>query len=373
MRIVDCAKGLKDNVKKIGGGRNIGFLLRSLTPGGAEKQAMILARLLSGRHTVHVFVYYPEQVDHKFLDRIAVTSVDIISLHGSWLTKPFSFYRELKSRNIEVLFTYLLLANMVGGIIGWLAGVKLKVGGIRNSVLDPKKEPAERFLHNYVNNLSIFNNYCGVTLLGQKGFRKEKAVVIPNCFDIGKKLVVHRPERLVTILSVGRFTNQKDYLTAIRVMSKLKSDGLSFRYLAVGWGDLEHQVRQWVAEFDLTDRVEIVINPANMDDYYRDADIFLMTSLFEGLSNAVMEAMSFSLPIVATRAGDNGRLVDSEKNGFLAEIGDVPTLAKGLSELISSPRMRNEFGARSYEKLKNEYGEERFVERYEQFIEQNVK
>lgn len=352
--------------------KGIAILIDSFESGGAQKQAFLLAKHLGLRNTVYLIVYHGHKIDAKFQSRFNELTIEPIILNGNPLRKFLQLVRFFRTKKVDVVFTYLLLPNLIGGLAANLAGVKLKVGGIRNSILDPKKEPIERFIHNYVNDFSVFNNRSGVKLLCQKGFRKDKAVVIPNCFDIGKKLIIKRPDRLVTILSVGRFTEQKDYLTAIRVISQLKTDGLAFKYVVVGWGVLENQLREWITEFHLMNHVELVINPANMDDYYQNADIFLMTSLFEGLSNAVMEAMSFSLPVVATRAGDNDQLVDSEKTGFLAEIGDVQNLAKGLSELISSPNMRNEFGERGYEKLKNEYGVERFVDRYEQFIKQNV-
>jgi glycosyltransferase involved in cell wall biosynthesis len=105
----------------------------------------------------------------------------------------------------------------------------------------------------------------------------------------------------------------------------------------------------------------------------KGADIFLTTSLFEGTSNSIMEAMSYSLPVVATDAGDNIQLIENNMSGSICEIGNYRQIAVCLFELITDHSKRVNYGERAYFKLKNEFSMEKFKERYNEFIEKIEK
>ena len=114
--------------------------------------------------------------------------------------------------------------------------------------------------------------------------------------------------------------------------------------------------------------MELVINPAGIDEYYRSADIYLCSSRFEGLSNTVMEALSFSLPVVATNVGDNDQLVIEGRNGFLVSDSKAELFVEPLAQLLSSAELRNRMGAQSYEIIRDNYNSGIFLEAYKDFI-----
>ena len=163
-------------------------------------------------------------------------------------------------------------------------------------------------------------------------------------------------------MSVGRFSKQKDFYTALSAIKapavtvELKYD---FEYIIIGDGGLETQIREWIKELDL-DKVRIVISPDNLYDYYRDSDIYLLTSLFEGVPNTVMEALNFSLPVVSTDIGDVNYLVKEGVNGYLANTRDFESIALSLGKLINDPAKRNEFGEAGRNILIRDFSEEKF-------------
>jgi len=122
--------------------------------------------------------------------------------------------------------------------------------------------------------------------------------------------------------------------------------------------------------FDAAHYIYVVINPLTLNEYYEKADIYLMTSIFEGLSNTVLEAMSFSLPLVVTDVGDNDRLVGEKENGFLCNPKNSNQIADCLLDLCLAYEKRIQFGKRSYEILKENYSYEIFQKRYINFIEE---
>jgi glycosyltransferase involved in cell wall biosynthesis len=93
------------------------------------------------------------------------------------------------------------------------------------------------------------------------------------------------------------------------------------------------------------------------------SDIFLNTSISEGMSGAILEAMAESLPVIATRNSGNAALVDNNENGFLVLLNDQEDLIEKLMCLISDKELRNNMGAKGREKVEKYYTSEQEIDR----------
>src|SRR5690606_23283298 len=142
----------------------------------------------------------------------------------------------------------------------------------------------------------------------------------------------------ITILSIGRFTLEKDYETAINSIKFLVNNYPEIRrkinYKIVGYGKLEAAILDKIKTNNLADICEITTNGI-IGNSYNIADILLNTSIYEGMPNVVMEAMNHGLSIVATDAGDTKYLVNDSINGFLCPVGNAEYIAEKLNALIS--------------------------------------
>jgi glycosyltransferase involved in cell wall biosynthesis len=334
--------------------------------------SVLLAQNMKEKYHVLLIIYYGNKVEAKYNHLFTDTELEVVSLQGNHLKKMWMLYCLLKKNKVSVIFSYLLTTNLIGAIVGKLAGVTVRAGGIRNAVLDKKKVPVQRLINNHLSTHTIYNNYNGLVSLQEKGFKPQKATVIPNCFELKTEPFIRKSAPLANIITVGRFVHQKGYFDALKIMKALKDEGLKFKYFIVGFGELEGEIRTAVNEMQLNDVVEVVINPPNIDDYYRRADVYLCTSYFEGLSNTVMEALSFSLPVVATAVGDNDRLVTNGLNGFLIEGFNYLSFIEPLKKLLSSAELRNSMGAESYKIIKDNYSTAAFTANYEEFISRTV-
>ena len=225
----------------------------------------------------------------------------------------------------------------------------------------------EKWAHNYWATGTIYNCYSGADYFGQLGFRKDKNIVIPNCFpDIAEPIIRDRYSQK-TIITVGRFDPQKDYETLIKSVALL--DREDYRLCIVGYGILEKQIREWTERYGIKDKTDIYIKPDNVPELERNADIYISTSLFEGTSNSIMEALNWSLPVVATNVGDNDQLVIDGENGYLHPVGDATGLATSLCRLLDSIELRNKMGVKSNQNLRENYSMEIFEKRYLELIE----
>jgi glycosyltransferase involved in cell wall biosynthesis len=221
-------------------------------------------------------------------------------------------------------------------------------------------------MHNHLNDATVFNNFTGREKLVLRGFNPSKIHVIHNTIHIPPDENQSPGTDDINIISVCRFVNSKDFRTALVAFKKLLDNkpAKMIKYLIVGYGPLENDIRQMVTNLGLQNNVEILINPPNVSGLYKKSHIYLSTSLYEGLSNSIMEAMVAGIPIVATDVGDNRYLIKDSYNGFLVPCGSTDNIAWKLEYLITMDDIRNEYGKNSRFIIENEFSEEKFLENY---------
>lgn len=350
---------------------NIAILIPTLKAGGAEKQAVLLASQLAKRYSVHIILYAGE-LDVAFPKNVEIVEKSKINLHklkGGVIKKYKDLKAILKEHNIEILFNYLTKPNFIGSIAAKKAGVARIYNGIRNSRIDWWKLILERIAHNHYATATIYNCYSGEEYFSSKGLKKEKAIVIPNCFPNISEPIVRENKKVKHIVTVGRFVPQKDYKTIITTIAELVKLRQDFVMDIIGYGEEEQNIRGWIKEFNVEKYINIYIRPNNVQDIVRNADIYLSTSLFEGTSNSIMEAMNWSLPVVATNVGDNDHLVIDGVSGTLHSIGDAKEMAESIAKLLENYELRKEYGLASNKNLRENYSMEIFEERYVKLIE----
>lgn len=349
--------------------KRVSILLSTIDSGGAEKQAVLLATLLAKHTEVNLIVLYGDHTEYKRnIDLLTESTVKVHKLIGNMLFKLRRIKSIIKESETKVLLNYLTMPNFVGSLVGRMCGIRV-YNGIRNSRMPKSKMLIEKVAHNLLATGTIYNCYSGADYFGNHGFRRKKNIVIPNCFPDIEETIIRPDHKVKTIITVGRFDPQKDYETLIKSVSRLSRN--DFRLCIVGYGVLEEQIRTWVKEYNIENMTDIYIKPNNVPELERNADIYISTSFFEGTSNSIMEALNWSLPVVATNVGDNGHLVIDGENGFLHPIGDVNGLSASLCQLLDSAKLRNQMGQMGNMNLRENFSMEIFEKRYIDLIEGN--
>jgi len=352
--------------------KNVFILANTLKSGGAEKQSIYLANALKDHYKVVLIVYYGDQTDPRMLALLEKNAYRVLKLKCNHFSKLLQLYRLFSHDKNAVIISYLFTTNVINAVIGKIAGLKIRIGGMRNSQYPPLKFFCQKLVCNHFLTCAIFNNAKGLEDLTSRGFRPEKSILIHNAIVFQNDPVCREQKDPVNILSVGRFIDQKDYITAFDAVAKLiheKNLSNDVRYLIIGHGELEDELKTYVRQKGLEDHVEFVINPPSVDPYYRKADIFLSTSIFEGLCNTIMEAMEASLPVVATNVGDNDKLVTDGRTGFLTPVKDVRAISEKLFALYDNHDLRLQMGTNGYHHLKDNFSLETFREKYMTLIE----
>jgi glycosyltransferase involved in cell wall biosynthesis len=143
--------------------------------------------------------------------------------------------------------------------------------------------------------------------------------------------------------AVGRLSEEKGFDVLIRSTHALAARGLDVRLVIVGEGDARTGLERLVRELHLGDRVRLAGWQADVRPYFEAMDVFALSSLREGLPNALLEAMALEVPVVSTRVNGVPRLVQDGRNGFLVNAGDQEGLTTALAGLVKNDALRELF------------------------------
>lgn len=173
------------------------------------------------------------------------------------------------------------------------------------------------------------------------------------------------PKNNLVVGTVAVFRRQKRLQDWLEVASRVTKQQKNVTFLLVGHGPEEAMLRSKIRELRIEDHV---VMPGFRPDGRRVMalmDVFLMTSEFEGLPMALLEAMALSKPVVATSVGGIPEVVKNGDEGFLTLVGAVDELAECTTKLLANPQLRRRMGERGAAKV-----EERFhIKHRVKFIE----
>mgnify|MGYP001166164087 FL=1 len=340
---------------------------KTLAIGGAEKQALVLAKLLSEKgEDVLLVNWCGDIIDPRNSKYINDNSIHYVGLRGNALRKFREFLKLTGSPGSAVILSYLTLANLISGLTKLFNRNIISIGGIRTEKLPFYKFFFEKLAHNYLNDATVFNNYSAKDKFERRGFNSGKIFVIHNTIRVYQNGERESRQKEKIIISVSRFVKPKDFTTALYSIKEVVEAGRgeNLRYYIVGYGPLEAYIRSLIVLLDLKNHVEILIKPGNIPQILNNSDIYLSTSLFEGLSNSIMEAMSAGLPVIGTDVGDNRYLIEDGYNGFIVPCMDVQVITDRILFLLNNEEIRKEYGINSREKIEKEFSETELLKHY---------
>lgn len=353
--------------------KNVVVVINTLKNGGAEKQSIIISNQLSVDNNVTLLVLDINGASERLLDSIS-DKVETLFYEGLNLRSTLSILFNEKIKRADVIISMLARSNFISSLSGLFYRNMLVFGGIRNCELKKKKFLLEYVFHRYFHDKTIFNNYSGMEGLVRKGFKAEKSICIHNCVEIIPTLSTIKnksafEENKLIIASLSRLISQKDIKTSLRAVEILynQSKTTSFVYLIGGYGEMKNELQNIINDRNLNNVVEIIESP-EVPKFLSQADIFLSTSLIEGTSNSILEAMSYGLPVVATDAGDNKYLIRDNENGFIVPVQDFHSVAEKIKTLIDNDQLRHNMGTTGRAIIEKEYNKETFLKKYTKLI-----
>lgn len=358
------------------------YLIGQLGLGGSERQLYLLLKHMDkSRFEPHVVVFNPS-ANYTLDDDLQKVGVSVhaiprevknIRARMIWLYKLF---RRLHPR---VIHSWSIHDNPYAGLVGWLAGVKHRLGSVRDSLNTPDfldfPGPVQWIILNSVQGLLV-NSQEIVDELIQMGIVGRRVQMLPNCVEVEERTpppILNMPPHARIIGLVANLRRKKNHIMFLRSMSEILPEFPDVYGLMVGQPvpasdpDIPHLIENEIANLGIGKRVRLFGFYPDVPSLLHTFEIFCLTSDFEGTPNAVLEAMAAGLPVIATRVGGLPRLVDDGVSGLLIDPGDIHGLADSLRVLLRDPTRAKQMGIAGRKRVEAEFGPETIVRQFEEY------
>jgi glycosyltransferase involved in cell wall biosynthesis len=163
-----------------------------------------------------------------------------------------------------------------------------------------------------------------------------------NGDDIRAKLGI--PRHVPLIGAVGRLHAEKGFDCLIRAVDSLISDGLNAHLVIAGEGEERGALTSLIGRLGRSEQIRLLGHRTDIADLLQCLDLFALSSLSEGLPNVLLEAMALNVPIVATRVGSVGEVIEDDINGVLIDPHNVESLKRALHRLLADHDLRQRLG-----------------------------
>lgn len=351
------------------------FVLASNTVGGAEVQTRALLESLCGRYRITLLTHA------ALADLFRPLDVDIVPFEGFGLTNPwdyscsgFAAYAGAiadTAQGVDAGMVYGVMHNaslflvvarrlhalalqgrlLIGSLHGSLEGYFAQRGAgasrteaalIRMAlkslpmVVTPSqgvaRELVERFGAQPGRVCAIHNGFdlAAIRARAQQGKRSDKAAA--------------------WVLTCCRLSDQKDFRTLLRAFAQVRIDPAP-QLVIVGEGEMRAQIDAWACELGIEARVQLTGFEENPFGWMREADVFVLSSFYEGFGNVLVEAMALGVPVVASDCPwGPAEIVEPGGSGELFPVGDDAALAAHLTRLLAHPERRERLAAGALER-----------------------
>jgi glycosyltransferase involved in cell wall biosynthesis len=175
---------------------------------------------------------------------------------------------------------------------------------------------------------------------------------------------------MTQILFVGRLDEPKDPLTMLKAINELVKNVSDIKFQIVGNGEKYNECQMYIRRHNLENIVSLLGWQTNVTQYYRSADIFLASSIYESFGLMFVEAGYFKLPVVATNVEGVPEVVENGVTGLLVPPRQPNLLASNLLRLINNEQERIEMGMNGYKRVISLFSAKLMVDKYEQIYEE---
>ena len=348
-------------------------LIDSLASGGAQRQMVGLASLLQEKgYELKVVTYYDIPFYNSFLEEKGV-NYESLQCGKGLFSRLSAINRAIKEFMPDVVISYLDTPNIIACILksknrNW----KLIVSERNTTQQLSLRERIKFFLYRFAN-LIVPNSYSQGEFISKKypGLKK-KCHVITNfvdtiAFSPSEEI---KPSKTLRIVGVGRVSKQKNIPVLIKAVKDLIDRGYDIR---VDWyGKRFGSYDECSALIELYNlkmfKFHEPFNP--ITEKYREADLFVLPSIYEGFPNVLCEAMACGLPSVVSNVCDNGRIVEDGVNGYLFPPNSQEKLVEAIISFINLTHVqRLSMRRKSREYALKAFSSESFLTKYVDLIE----
>ena len=317
------------------------FFIGALGNGGAERVISILTRHLATVGVpVEIVLYYDREPFYEIHSDVRITYIERETKSKN-IIKNTLWLRRYFKKNADLVVSFLAQFNMIALTAAFATGIPVIVADRNDPRFMPMQAPL-RWARNLLYHLA--DQVIVQTQHNKSYFSKslqKKCKIIYNPVDLGEKRgLALGMEKRPRIVSVARLMEQKNQLMLLDAFSSIKRTFPNHTLTIYGDGPFREVLERRVEELSLRDSVLLPGKVQNVFDCIADAELFVLSSDFEGMPNALIEAMCLGLPVISTAVSGATDLILDGQNGLLTPVGDTQRLAACMMRMLEDAQLR---------------------------------
>jgi len=323
------------------------FAIPGLGFGGAERVVSILATQMAKKHKVMIILTSGNE--ERAYDITSEIEIKLLQKDKNNIARWLQFRKECKEYKADIVIAFM-------DAVGIMAACSLIFTGIP-LITTERNDPSQRS-----RKLGFFFRvlkYISIPLTKGYVFQSEgakhyypvacqkKSTIILNPIEVDKLPLRENENVERTIVNVGRLHSQKNQSMLIAAFADSLFCRNGYVLQIYGEGELRLNLQQQIIELKLQDRVILEGNQKNVLYKIRNAAVFVLTSNYEGLPNALMEAMAIGIPSISTDCSPGGArmLIDPDfSNGIIVPCNNVSKLTEVMDDLFTNQELMNSIG-----------------------------
>ena len=362
----------------------VAHLLHIVGPAGKEQGVLkIVSGMDPEKFEVDIIVMkdvrYPELLD---LERFNIVRLKQVS--GNSLKQVPALAEVLKQNRYDVIYTHSWNTLLEGYLAAKWAKVPVKIHGEHGTFeRSSLKDHLQRWVWGKFDAVTVVVGDLAQKLREEFDYRKHNIAVVyngtdhtrfhPSPEDRERYRREFKLEDSFLVGTVGRFHPVKDHFTLIRGFARFQQQVPEARLALVGGGGetgetYKRRYEALVKELGIAEKVIFIPPTSQPEQLLNMFDVFVLSSISEGCSNVILEAMSCGIPVIATDTGGNPELVAENETGLLFPVGDAAALAEQLRRLHADPALRQRFSAAGLQRIRESFSLARTVANYEQLF-----
>jgi glycosyltransferase involved in cell wall biosynthesis len=361
------------------------FLIHSLSSGGAERVLSILANYWAEQGwEVTIATMTSSQSDFYAIDdriirhelNLATDSSNPVAAMINNVKRVMAVRKLLRSTRPDVAISMMTTANILLALASIGNRQLVTIGSERthppNAVRERFWEIARKYTYQWLSVVVVLSDESAKWLLEHTNARHVTTIPNPAVWPLPTHPPIIEPpikaDGQYFLLTVGRLSPEKGYDLLIQAFAQMAPQVRHWTLIIVGDGPQRDELENQIAAVGLNDRIVLAGRCGNLGSWYQSADLYALTSRFEGFPNTVVEAMAHGLPVVSFDCTTGPRdIIRNNIDGVLVTPEDVAQLTTTLRDLMQNHVKREQLAKRAIE-VKDRFTLMRVVQQWEDLM-----
>lgn len=345
------------------------FVIPTLSIGGAERVVSVLASAIAETgNDITVLKYYRSEKEYSLSP-----GVRVVNLSGgnrdaydamSYCHKVRSIRKVLCDFKPDIVIPFMFSVAMAV----LFASVGLKTNVVQTIRINPALGPSSR-IQRALRDCLVYRSKCTfVQNEQQRNYFKRAGGKVHILYNpVSSSLFTLWPkgaDDVFTVCGVGRLTHQKNFTLLIDSFAAAFPNGEKAELKIFGDGPLMGELKNYITSIGSKARIRLEGRSERIDEELVNSNLFVLSSNFEGMPNALIEAMAIGLPCISTDCPTGpSDLIESGKNGQLVPVGDVDTMSKAIRFMYDNRDVAVQMGKEAKASVKDKCDAERIAQR----------